>query len=603
MRLNRILDQNQTKKEPAYSTLRSVMVSPKPNSNAAMPEPSHDSSTPAKQELDYIPPSTVQLADPTDEAAVGEMTCRISSKQRVDSRSIGGRFVAADGKVEARTGNVILKEGWEEHIEGSVEEQDSKDNNTSIAAMRPINRLTNECLFSMCVSQFDLSVGLSGGPSGGKKRHIPIAKSRNKLRYVVILRSTNRPLLRPKSMARARVDGNVVAGVEGLEEDDLEAGSDGDMSEEGYDHMYNPDPSEAGGKSSKTKKKKQSANDADAKPDKKGKKLYEEYDCGIAPEKEISSFPALLCMAIHADGTKPDVRKVLELDKLVSIQNCPPRKDSQSAGHVVLIFRNGDAVEIDCDLPNAVMHSTGVSTTPVAAHMTKKSSTAMDAANRMRKERFLWSLLQIHAILCTAVVERATATAALARPGSISSMTPLPQLKIQNIDRGELQYISTVKGFLTESPVLCSLLDRFVARSRMPIAAGAHSEEKQAEEGVEEGKSDEMDGFAYDMMMGNFNRMALFLNKEEMQDAADVLNAVPWQQQEITSDGTTNVDASATAESLINMLQQRMRDLEAETCRRLISWYVVMNELRWRSIVYCAPHSLYDLCTLYHQGR
>eukprot|EP00584_Thalassiosira_punctigera_P013186 CAMPEP_0172564036 /NCGR_PEP_ID=MMETSP1067-20121228/102806_1 /TAXON_ID=265564 ORGANISM="Thalassiosira punctigera, Strain Tpunct2005C2" /NCGR_SAMPLE_ID=MMETSP1067 /ASSEMBLY_ACC=CAM_ASM_000444 /LENGTH=73 /DNA_ID=CAMNT_0013354611 /DNA_START=45 /DNA_END=262 /DNA_ORIENTATION=+ len=65
---------------------------------------------------------------------------------------------------------------------------------------RPMNRLTNECLFSMCVSQFDLSVGLSGGPSGGKKRHIPIAKSRNKLRYVVIVRSTNRPLLRPRAM-------------------------------------------------------------------------------------------------------------------------------------------------------------------------------------------------------------------------------------------------------------------------------------------------------------------------------------------------------------------------------------------------------------------
>jgi hypothetical protein len=226
------------------------------------------------------------------------------------------------------------------------------------------------------------------------------------------------------------------------------------------------------------------------------------------------------------------------------------------------------------------MHSTGVSTTPVAAHVAKKSSTAMDAANRMRKERFLWSLLQIHAILCTAVVERATAAAALARPGSITAVTPLPPLKLQNIDRGELQYVSTVKGFLTESPVLCSLLDRFAARSRMPIAAGARSEEKHTEEGVEEGKSDEMDGFAYDMMMGNYNRMALFLSKEEMQDAADVLNTVPWQQQEITSDGTTNVDASATAESLIKMLQQRMRDLEAETCRRLISWYVRMNELR-----------------------
>ena len=72
--------------------------------------------------------------------------------------------------------------------------------------------------------------------------------------------------------------------------------------------------------------------------------------------------------------------------------------------------------------------------------------------------------------------------------------------------------------------------------------------------------------------MGNYNRVALFANEDEKQDAADVLNATSWQIQEITSDGTANVDASATAESLINLLQQRMRDLEAETCRRLISW-------------------------------
>jgi hypothetical protein len=104
----------------------------------------------------------------------------------------------------------------------------------------------------------------------------------------------------------------------------------------------------------------------------------------------------------------------------------------------------------------------------------------------------------------------------------------------------------------------------------MPLVSSTGAEEKKKES--EEGKTDEMDGMAYDMMMGNYNRVALFLNEEEMRDAADVLNAVPWQQQEITSDGTSNVDASATAESLIQMLQQRMRDLEAETCRRLISW-------------------------------
>ena len=73
-------------------------------------------------------------------------------------------------------------------------------------------------------------------------------------------------------------------------------------------------------------------------------------------------------------------QKVLRnfVDKLVSIENCPPRKNSQSAGRVVLVFRNGDAVKIDSDLPNAVMHSTGVSTAPIAMTVGKESNTAMD---------------------------------------------------------------------------------------------------------------------------------------------------------------------------------------------------------------------------------
>ena len=607
MRLNRILSdqqqqqQHSTKKEgytlrhhipmtksPKLPTTSSMKMGSMESSSSTEVNPittSTSGNTTAhpdqKQRTDYIPPSTVQLTDPADEVAVGEMTRRITGKLRVDVRSIGGRFLSADGKAEARTGNVILKEGWEEFLEeGVVAGAGGSGTNTgtgatattttTTASLKPMNRLTNECLFSMCVSQFDLSIGTTGGPSGGKKRHIPIAKSRNKLRHVVILRSTNRPLLRPKISSQG--EGGAL-----VEHVDEESDGEGDVSEEeeGYDHMYNPDPLEVGSSTTTAKSKRISRKKSSKTDDigntvksstEKKKKLYEEYDCGIAPEKEISSFPALLCLAIHADGTKPDVRKVLELDKLVSITNNPPRKDS-SGGYVTLVFRNGDAVEIDCDLPNAVMHSTGVGT--AASPIPHKNTTGgVDAVNKTRKEKFLWSLLQIHAILCTAVVERSTAAAAL-RHGIPNGMTPLPPLKVQNIDRGELQYASTVKGFLTESPVLCSLLDRFAARSRMPIIASG-AEEK--EEGIEEGKSDEMDGMAYDMMMGNYNRVALFLNKEEMRDAADVLNKVPWQQQEITSDGTTNVDASATAESLIKMLQQRMRDLEAETCRRLISW-------------------------------
>ena len=94
----------------------------------------------------------------------------------------------------------------------------------------------------------------------------------------------------------------------------------------------------------------------------------------------------------------------------------------------------------------------------------------------------------------------------------------LPPLNVRNVDRGELQYISTVNGFLTESNVLCALLDRQSARSRGLLAAKA--EEEKSSDGAEEGNADGMDGMAYDMMMGNYNRVALFVNEEEKQDAA-----------------------------------------------------------------------------------
>lgn len=448
------------------------------------------------------------------------------------------------------------------------------------------------------------------GNKGGKKRHIPIAKSRNKLRYIVLVRSTNRPLLRPRGLndaSNALEETFDDEDTYGNEVDGEELGSD-----DGYDNMYNPEEQSGSGASkgdvtSTPKKKKRgsskttdTASTGTITPEKKQrtkkKKIYQEYDSGIPSSHEISSFPALFCLAIHADGTKPDVRKVLELDKLVSIENAPPRKNAPtgSAGPIILVFRNGDAVEIDCDLPNAGVVGAGGGTTEQAATSSSgnnnKKNTAMDATNRLRKDRFLWSLLQVHAILCTSVVERNVHAAAAAMTQGSSGLTgasgQLPPLVVRNVDRGELQYVSTINNFLTDSPVLCSLLDRQSGKSSLSGSGGGpDSQNALANKGKENGDDDnanenggkhpdDMDGMAYDMMMGNYNRtVALFVNEEEKQDAADVLNNTSWQQQEITADGTTNVDAlGVTAESLIRMLQQRMRDLEAETCRRLISW-------------------------------
>ena len=75
-----------------------------------------------------------------------------------------------------------------------------------------------------------------------------------------------------------------------------------------------------------------------------------------------------------------------------------------------------------------------------------------------------------------------------------------------------------MNGFLADSPVLCSLLDRQSGRDRPAAAAGdkavgdgadADGDGTGAEGGGKEGKKggkgeDAMDGMAYDMMMVSF---------------------------------------------------------------------------------------------------
>jgi len=186
MRLNRILDSNTTTVAAPSSSKQSTMISTSriksidgnivrkqvttpnsssllnPTSSTSLIQSTSTTNSPSNLKSDYIPPSTISLPDPTDENAVGEMTCRISSKMRIDLRSIGGRIVNTDGKVEGRTGNIILKDNWEELVVGTDNNNGGKgsgEEELKIIPTRPMNRLTNECLFSMCVSQFDLSVG------------------------------------------------------------------------------------------------------------------------------------------------------------------------------------------------------------------------------------------------------------------------------------------------------------------------------------------------------------------------------------------------------------------------------------------------------------
>ena len=322
----------------------------------------------------------------------------------------------------------------------------------------------------------------------------------------------------------------------------------------------------------------------------------------VSPEKEQSSFPSLVFLAIHSDGSHPDVRQILDLDQLVAIESAAQN------GMVKLVFQNGIIVELDCDLEDAVRGHGG------PEGRVGGGGGAGENGQFLEKNRFLWSLLQIHAILCTSVVERnlrmanKAATTAGAAFSRVHAATALPQLTMRNVDRAELQYISTVNGFLSDNPILCALLERqrnLAVGMKKKNAASKHSTSSirnrgaagDTEEKTSSGEmDDEMDGIAYDMIMGNFTKLALFMSAEEKHDAEEVLNATTLQETKTLQTGGSlitigtgnaadsaadvqekggeklNIDEIDTAVTLTQLLQKRMRDLEAETCRRLIAW-------------------------------
>lgn len=64
-------------------------------------------------------------------------------------------------------------------------------------------------------------------------------------------------------------------------------------------------------------------------------------------------------------------------------------------------------------------------------------------------------------------------------------------------------------------------------------------------------------------------RLSLFTSEEERKDAEEILNSTEWTRLLTKEDSSAAINV---AERLGLMLQMRMRDLEAETCRRLIAW-------------------------------
>ena len=338
------------------------------------------------------------------------------------------------------------------------------------------------------------------------------SKGRNKLHYVVLARSTNQPLLHSKKTN---------------EKDTNRQGA----ADAGYDKMFSP------GDDDLDVIEEAKEDSLDQENEGEDEEMRDSDDQGLeggeSDNTEVSSFPALVCLTLNSDGVNPDIRKLIELDQLTTVQDV-------TATVVQLAFQNGDTVRFD---------------------FSEDDETKIVEAGLV-KERFIWSLLQVHAMLCVSVVERSSL--ASTNSGNVVRAL-LPPLNIRNLDRAELQYVATVNSFLKSDATLCALLDRQRVLAREKDEAPL----KEGGEVVEEKSGDIRDGMTYDLMMGNFaTRVAIFHSADERAEAEEILNSTEW-----TLSLSSEESAAATAaERLSLVLQRRMRDLEAETCRRLIAW-------------------------------
>lgn len=554
----------------------------------------------------------VAAVNPHDAWAVGRLVCRVLPGLLVDPRSIGGSASSDDAKKDAANNaanvNLLLP------TSSTPRTPRRRRMRASIGFHRPGARggggkdeevdettraLTNECLLSLRVGRFSVEGGTSSNAGG-----FPKIKAKNKLRYVCVVRSTNRVLANFRETDKEEEEAP-------KNEDDADPSAEDENKDDGdvYDAMYTEY------NSTELTTATTNANVANADEEERRRtegessaRWFKRATYNTRPDKdETSSFPHLICLAIHADGTSPDVRKAVDLSTLVSVTTVAgggggggglqdrghggARRSSdvsysshQNSHHhsssdltVRLRFRNGETVDVSTDLTRG-------GRVPAVA-----------AADGVRRERLLWSLLQIHSILCASVVERHVT--AFGR----SQAATLPPVATPDVDRAELQYLSTLHGFLSDAPVLCALLERERRRdhdeaeeetSRRRRGVGGEGGETGATTATDRATDDpdktaeggdpssdaaadssDVNGVAYDMMMGNYSSAhatrRLFRDAREERDAAEVLNAAAAH---VVGGGVGATDPSAAADALTELLRGRMRDLEAETCRRLIAW-------------------------------
>ena len=496
---------------------------------------------------------------------------------------------------------------------------------TTTAAEKPVSKkhkLHQECLLSLRVANFEFSGTITNTTptntstlSSSEKHGIfgstafskfNPKRGKHQVKYICITRGTTHPLLKRKtraSSARHTMGGKVLVSYSnnqeeyeefidaddtlehatGESEDDSEEEDDNEENDD-YSLLYNPDTTkemdpvhddneedEMHGRDhrlSAMMKQKSPIGDLNITHD---ENYYTSKGDEYQWEQEVSSFPQLVCLAVEADGSNPHVKRVFDLDQLVAIDSVAKE------GKVKLVFQNGSIVEIDCAVEE---DGTGI--------LIEREYGS--SGEPLQKSRFLWSLLQIHAILCISVVERNASRIGSDISGGASTgrilarklnTNLLPPLTMRNIEKSELQYVSTMNGFLTENPMLLALLERqrnITVLDKGLNQSGIRGKTRGISSHEEKSSgSDEMNGIAYDMIMGNFNNMTLFFNDEEKKDAEEVFNSIFRPSEDNADDkdeseGKFDFDDIETSDVLTNLLRNKMRMLEAETCRRLIAW-------------------------------
>jgi hypothetical protein len=408
-------------------------------------------------------------------------------------------------------------------------------------------QFVNECLLAVEVSSFQVVASSNVNFSLNRSHN-----SDNLLHhYVCVVRSTNRPFTNTTRDMTDQTDSNA------SDEPKIALDHPND-SIIAYDDMYASDyAGNVGDLIASTKQTSVSTTEdknehmtARKRSAKNNAKDMDETE----PAATFHSHPQIVLLTQHLNGRTPEVRLVVGMDRMMTLENIVDSNqnvimDHSTGNTVKMVFDSGDIVLIDffTSLADAGRGS--------ETHATEQESATVS------KERFLWAILQLHALLCST----------LSQSTQLEGSKTFTPLIIRNIDRNELQFYGTVHEFLKSIPSLWQILqngDLFHDR-KGPTASTFMP------------NFDEVEGLAYDLMMGGYmTRVQLFENLNERQYATDVLNALLSKLTSLGGEQKVNEDHDDVIELLNNanyeqislLLHKQTRELEAEMCRRLIAW-------------------------------